>query len=208
MFTTILTGILVGLCVSVPVGPLGVLCIQRTVTRGRWHGIATGLGATTSDLVYALLVGCSMGFIIDFIEAHQLYIQLFGSIIIGLFGFHIYTKDPLKQLKHKQRRHSKGDIFSDYITAFGLCFSNPMIIFLFIGLFARFNIVTPGNVMQSIVGMGSILIGAATWWFTLTMLVNLISTKLFKEKGLWLLNKITGAVLIVLAFVGVITAVI
>ena len=208
MFTTILTGILVGLCVSVPVGPLGVLCIQRTVTRGRWHGIATGLGATTSDLVYALLVGCSMGFIIDFIEAHQLYIQLFGSIIIGLFGFHIYTKDPLKQLEHKQRRHSKGDIFSDYITAFGLCFSNPMIIFLFIGLFARFNIVTPGNVMQSIVGMGSILIGAATWWFTLTMLVNLISTKLFKEKGLWLLNKITGAVLIVLAFVGVITAVI
>ena len=149
-----------------------------------------------------------MGFIIDFIEAHQLYIQLFGSIIIGLFGFHIYTKDPLKQLEHKQRRHSKGDIFSDYITAFGLCFSNPMIIFLFIGLFARFNIVTPGNVMQSIVGMGSILIGAATWWFTLTMLVNLISTKLFKEKGLWLLNKITGAVLIVLAFVGVITAVI
>ena len=208
MLTTILTGILVGLCVSVPVGPLGVLCIQRTVTRGRWHGIATGLGATTSDLVYALLVGCSMGFIIDFIEAHQLYIQLFGSIIIGLFGFHIYTKDPLKQLEHKQHRHSKGDIFSDYITAFGLCFSNPMIIFLFIGLFARFNIVTPGNVMQSIVGMGSILIGAATWWFTLTMLVNLISTKIFKEKGLWLLNKNTGAVLIVLAFVGVITAVI
>ena len=208
MFTTVLTGILVGLCVSVPVGPLGVLCIQRTVTRGRWHGIATGLGATTSDLVYALLVGCSMGFIIDFIEAHQLYIQLFGSIIIGLFGFHIYTKDPLKQLEHKQRRHSKGDIFSDYITAFGLCFSNPMIIFLFIGLFARFNIVNPENVMQSIVGMGSILIGAASWWLTLTMLVNLISTKLFKEKGLWLLNKITGAVLIVLALVGVITAVI
>lgn len=208
MFTTVLTGILVGLCVSVPVGPLGVLCIQRTVTRGRWHGIATGLGATTSDLVYALLVGCSMGFIIDFIEAHQLYIQLFGSIIIGLFGFHIYTKDPLKQLEHKQRRHSKGDIFSDYITAFGLCFSNPMIIFLFIGLFARFNIVNPENVMQSIVGMGSILIGAASWWLTLTMLVNLISTKLFKEKGLWLLNKITGAVLILLALVGVITAVI
>ena len=208
MFTTILTGILVGLCVSVPVGPLGVLCIQRTVTRGRWHGIATGLGATTSDLVYALLVGCSMGFIIEFIEAHQLYIQLFGSIIIGIFGLHIYTKDPLKQLEHKQRRHSKGDIFSDYITAFGLCFSNPMIIFLFIGLFARFNIINPENSIQSIIGMGSILIGAALWWFTLTMLVNLISTKLFKEKGLWILNKITGAVLIVLAFVGVVTAVI
>ena len=208
MLTTILTGILIGLCVSVPIGPLGVLCIQRTVTRGRWHGIATGLGATTSDLIYALLVGCSMGFIIEFIEAHQLYIQLFGSIIIGIFGFHIYTKDPLKQLEHKKRRHSKGDIFSDYITAFGLCFSNPMIIFLFIGLFARFNIVNPNEPFLSIVGMASILIGATIWWFTLTMLVNLISTKLFKEKGLSILNKITGTVLIILAFVGVISAII
>ena len=208
MLTTILTGILIGLCVSVPVGPLGVLCIQRTVTRGRGHGIVTGLGATTSDLVYALLVGFSMGFIIEFIEAHQLVIQVIGSIIIGGFGLHIYTKDPLKQLEHKKRPHSKGDLFSDYITAFGLCFSNPMIIFLFIGLFARFNIVNPDAPIQTIVGMASILVGATLWWLTLTMLVNLISTKLFKEKGLNILNKITGAVLIVLALVGVISTVV
>ena len=208
MLTTILTGILIGLCVSVPVGPLGVLCIQRTVTRGRWHGVATGLGATTSDLVYALLVGCSMGVIIEFIEAHQMWIQIVGSIIIGIFGFHIYTKDPLKQLEHKKRPHSKGDIFSDYITAFGLCFSNPMIIFLFIGLFARFNIINTADPISSIVGMISILLGATIWWVTLTLLVNLVSSKLFKEKGLGLLNKITGAVLIILAFVGVISAMI
>ena len=208
MLTTILTGILIGLCVSVPVGPLGVLCIQRTVTRGRWHGVVTGLGATTSDLVYALLVGCSMGVIIEFIEAHQLWIQIVGSIIIAIFGLHIYTKNPLKQLEHKKHRHSKGDLFSDYITAFGLCFSNPMIIFLFIGLFARFNVVNPSEPFLSIVGMGSILIGATIWWLTLTMLVNLVSTKLFKEKGLEILNKITGAVLIILGIAGIVSAVI
>jgi len=149
-----------------------------------------------------------MGFIIEFIEAHQLVIQVIGSIIIGGFGLHIYTKDPLKQLEHKKRPHSKGDLFSDYITAFGLCFSNPMIIFLFIGLFARFNIVNPDAPIQTIVGMASILVGATLWWLTLTMLVNLISTKLFKEKGLSILNKITGAVLIVLALVGVVSTVI
>ncbi|MBO5729456.1 MAG: LysE family transporter, partial [Paludibacteraceae bacterium] len=172
------------------------------------HGVVTGLGATTSDLVYALLVGCSMGVIIEFIEAHQVWIQIVGSIIIAIFGFHIYTKDPLKQLEHKRRKHSKGDLFSDYITAFGLCFSNPMIIFLFIGLFARFNVVNPSEPFLSIVGMGSILIGATIWWLTLTLLVNMVSTKLFKEKGLEILNKITGAVLIVLGFVGIISAVI
>ena len=208
MLTTILTGILIGLCVSVPVGRLGVLCIPRTVTRGRWHGVGTGLGATTSDLVYALLVGCSMGVIIEFIEAHQLWIQIVGSIIIAIFGFHIYTKDPLKQLEHKKRKHSKGDLFSDYITAFGLCFSNPMIIFLFIGLFARFNVVNPAEPFLSIVGMASILLGATIWWLTLTLLVNLVSTKLFKEKGLEILNKITGAVLIILGIAGIVSAVI
>ena len=83
-----------------------------------------------------------------------------------------------------------------------------MIIFLFIGLFARFNIVNPAEPFLSIVGMGSILLGATMWWLMLTLLVNLVSTKLFKEKGLWVLNKITGAVLIVLAFVGIVSAMI
>ena len=83
-----------------------------------------------------------------------------------------------------------------------------MIIFLFIGLFARFNVVNPSEPFLSIVGMGSILIGATIWWLTLTLLVNMVSTKLFKEKGLEILNKITGAVLIVLGFVGIISAVI
>jgi threonine/homoserine/homoserine lactone efflux protein len=149
-----------------------------------------------------------MRFIIEFIEAHQLWIQIVGSIIIAIFGFHIYTKDPLKQLEHKKRKHSKGDLFSDYITAFGLCFSNPMIIFLFIGLFARFNVVNPAEPFLSIVGMASILLGATIWWLTLTLLVNLVSTKLFKEKGLEILNKITGAVLIILGIAGIVSAVI
>ena len=81
--------------------------------------------------------------------------------------------------------------------------------FLFIGLFARFNnIINPNDIPHTTIGMISILIGATLWWVTLTMLVNLISTKLFKEKGLWILNKITGAVLIILAFVGIISAII
>ena len=204
MLTTILTGILIGLCVSVPVGPLGVLCIQRTVTRGRWHGVVTGLGATTSDLVYALLVGCSMGVIIEFIEAHQLWIQIVGSIIIAVFGFHIYTKDPLKQLEHKRRKHSKGDLFSDYITAFGLCFSNPMIIFLFIGLFARFSFVMPGSPIGfQLVGYLAIVLGALLWWFGITYLVNKVRAR-FNVRGIWILNRIIGSIVMLASVVSLV----
>ena len=85
MIEIILTGILIGICVSAPVGPLGVLCIQRTLSRGKLHGFMTGLGATTSDIIYALLVSLGMSFILDFINTHQFLIQIIGSIIILLF---------------------------------------------------------------------------------------------------------------------------
>ena len=97
MFHTILTGIIIGLFISVPVGPIGILCIQRTVNRGRAHGIITGLGATTSDLIYAVLVGFSMSFVINFIETHQMTIQIVGSLIIFGFGLHIFRTNPVRQ---------------------------------------------------------------------------------------------------------------
>lgn len=140
MIDTILTGILIGICVSAPVGPLGVLCIQRTLSRGKLHGFITGMGATTSDIIYALLVSLGMSFILDFINTHQFLIQLIGSIIILLFGLHLFLKKPKNQLPDIKTPRSKGDLISDYLSAFALCFSNPLIMFLFIGLFARFQI--------------------------------------------------------------------
>ena len=143
MLNTILTGILIGIFVSAPVGPIGILCIQRTISKGRAHGIFTGLGATTSDLIYAILVGLSMTVIINFIESHQMLIQILGSAIVGLFGVYIFQSNPAKKLSAADKKPSKGTYFSDYISGFGLCFSNPLIIFLFIGLFARFQFMNP-----------------------------------------------------------------
>ena len=82
----VISGFIIGLFTSVPVGPLGILTIQRTLNRGRWHGLITGLGASTSDLLYAAIVGFSMSFVTDFINAHQFWIQVIGSAIIILFG--------------------------------------------------------------------------------------------------------------------------
>ena len=143
MLNTILTGIMIGIFVSAPVGPIGILCIQRTISKGRAHGIATGLGATTSDLIYAILVGLSMSVIINFIESHQLLIQILGSVIVGLFGLYIFNSYPAKKLSAANKKPSKGTYISDYISGFGLCISNPLIIFLFIGLFARFQFLNP-----------------------------------------------------------------
>ena len=205
MIEIILTGILIGICVSAPVGPLGVLCIQRTLSRGKLHGFMTGLGATTSDIIYALLVSLGMSFILDFINTHQFLIQIIGSIIILLFGIYLFLKKPKNQLPHIKKSPSKGDLLSDYLSAFGLCFSNPLIMFLFIGLFARFQIIESGNISNNIIAFISIIIGAIIWWILLTMIVGYFKNK-FKLRELRIINKITGSIIIILSIIGIILA--
>ncbi|KAA6308545.1 hypothetical protein EZS27_039606, partial [termite gut metagenome] len=81
-------GFIIGVVVSAPLGPVGVLCIQRSLNKGRWYGFITGLGAALSDIVYAILTGYSMSFIFDFINNTIFYLQLTGTIMLLLFGIY------------------------------------------------------------------------------------------------------------------------
>lgn len=201
MLNLFFQGFIIGLVVSAPMGPLGIVCIQRTISRGRMHGMVSGLGATTSDLLYALLVGFGMSFVVDFIESYQLIIQIVGSIILIAFGIGIFRSNPVKNLS-RNTSNNKESYLSDYVSAFGLCISNPMIIFLFIGLFARFQTFsTDQSIWQNGIEMLGILIGGFLWWTFLTMLVSLFRSR-FNVRGLWVLNKITGSLLILIGIFG------
>ena len=81
----LIKGFAIGVIVSAPLGPVGVLCIQRTLNKGRWYGFVTGLGASLSDIAYALLTGYGMSFIFDYIDKNIFYLQLLGSIMLLLF---------------------------------------------------------------------------------------------------------------------------
>ena len=204
MINTFITGMIIGVLVSAPTGPLGILCIQRTLHKGRLNGIVTGLGATTSDLVYAVLVGFSMNFVIDFVEQYRFVIQIVGSIILFFFGYKIFTKETKKSIDDEKIGTTNRNLLSTYTSAFGLCFSNPIIIFLFIALFARFNFFSSkSNVYQVLLALSSIFVGALSWWVTLTMIVGSLRKK-FKKRGLRILNFITGGVLIVLSIAGIV----
>lgn len=207
MLHTILIGIFIGLCVSVPTGPLGILCIQRTISRGKLHGFVTGLGATTSDVVYAVLVSLGMSYIITFIEDNQAAIQIGGSIIIALFGLHLFLKKPQAQVATAQgHKISKSELVNDYFSALLLCLSNPLIIFLFIALFAQFAVIEQGNTPQTVVCFASIVVGALSWWLTLIFIVGKFRHH-FGIRGLWMLNKITGSILIIIAIATIIYAI-
>ena len=84
----LLKGVFIGVVVSAPMGPVGVLCVQRTLNKGRSYGFITGVGAAISDIIYALLTGFGMSFVMDLITDHQnkFYLQIFGSILLFIFG--------------------------------------------------------------------------------------------------------------------------
>ena len=90
----LIKGFAIGVIVSAPLGPVGVLCIQRTLNKGRWYGFVTGLGASLSDIAYALLTGYGMSFIFDYIDKNIFYLQLLGSIMLLVFGIYTFRSSP------------------------------------------------------------------------------------------------------------------
>ena len=87
-------GFIIGILVSAPMGPIGMLCVQRTLSKSRWHGFVSGLGATLSDMIYAAVTCLFMGLVVNFVEAHQQWIELTGSVVLGVFGYYIYKSNP------------------------------------------------------------------------------------------------------------------
>ena len=139
----ILRGLVIGVVVSAPMGPVGIYCIQRTLDKGRLSGLYTGVGAAVSDLIYCLLTGFGLSFIEDFINTHRSPIQLLGSIVLIFFGIWLIRKKPDGRIKAEADQDApsrEGDI----LKGFALTFSNPLILFLIIGLFAQFNFVIEG----------------------------------------------------------------
>ena len=203
MINTILIGIFVGLCASAPTGPLGVLCIQRTISHGKAHGFATALGAMTSDVAYAILVVMGMTYIVTFIEDNITAIQIGGCIIIGIYGVHMFCKNPKIKTPAveghiESHKLSKSELVNDYLSALLLCLSNPLIVFLFIALFAQFTVIESDNMLSNIVLIISILIGAMIWWLSLIFVVGRFRHLLGLRRQR-LINKIAGSILIIIA---------
>jgi threonine/homoserine/homoserine lactone efflux protein len=205
MIEVIIKGIIIGLFVSIPLGPIGMLCIQRTLNHGRKYGIVTGLGATTSDLIYTLITLFFLSFVIDIIEQNKYIIQLFGSIILILFGVFIFRSNPANQPKPNEKL--KFSLISDFFTSFGLTLSNPLVLFVLIALFARFEFMTKiNNSAQYIIGILSILAGAFLWWSTLTFLVDKFKNKL-NRRDLKKINQATGIIIMMIGLIGLLLSI-
>ncbi len=192
----LLKGIMIGLLASIPLGPIGVICIQRTINKSRLSGFFSGLGAATADTIFAAIAGFSLTFIINFIEEKQRILEVVGGVIVILLGIKTFYSNPVSQLRRHKKKPNK--LIEDFISVLLLTITNPFAIFLFVGLFATLGLAYNGeNIGLSFITLAGVFLGASLWWFTLSSLVNLFR-KRFRLKQLWYINKISGAIIFLL----------
>lgn len=199
-------GIAIGILISAPMGPVGILCIQRTLDKGRRPGFYTGVGAAISDLFYCLLTGFGLSFIQEFLEHNQNVIQLVGSAVLIGFGIYLFKKNPASSLKPAVRPEPvspKKNILGGFL----FTFSNPLILFLIIGLFARFNFPVPEvKFYHYIIGFLAIFTGAVAWWWMVTFAIDKVRAH-FNLRSMWLINRIIGTIILLFAIVGIVLSI-
>lgn len=200
----LLTGLLIGVFISAPMGPIGMLVIQRTLNKGRAAAFYTGTGAALSDLIYCLLTGLGLSFVTDFIESNRDILQVTGSLMLVLYALYLFRSNPSRALG-KAEQEPANTYWRDFGTGFIFTFSNPLILFFIISLFARFNFMDPGyRFYHYIIGFISIALGAVAWWFLITYFVNKVRAH-FNVRSLWLVNRVMAVLILVMALIGFVT---
>ncbi len=188
---------MIGIAVSVPLGPLGMLCIKRTVNKNWKSGFLSGLGIAASDALYAIIAGFSLTIIINFISSYEIYFKILGASMVILFGLYIFLSNPAKEI---QKFKQKGTSYvQDFLTAFFLTASNPLSVFVFIAIFTSYSLVLQlSQLFEALLVVGGIFGGGAFWWFSLTGLAYLFKHKL-TINTLWWANKIIGLSVMLIA---------
>lgn len=193
MFEEIIKGIIVGLGASIPLGPIGILCIQRTLSKGRWSGFATGMGAAISDIIFSAIALLGLSFVNDFLNTYREWVMMFGGAVVGGFGVKIFVTNPIKQIKRVQEGNHQ--YIQDFASSFIMTITNPGAIFLIIGMFAFIGIDTGQYEFGLVIApaLMGVFIGTMAWWFTLSTIINMFRNK-FRLKQLMITNWIAGTI--------------
>lgn len=199
MILDIIKGFIIGICASVPVGPIAILVIQKTLSKGRYAGFVSGLGATVVDTVFAVIALFALAFAQQILERHENLILLAGGAILVAIGISMSLSNPLRK---KTRGNDKSCISSkDFLQAMVMGVSNPMAIFVIFALFAFFGIATETprdwNVAPIIISVSA---GSAVYWFLLSWGLSRFRDRFRLRTILWI-SRIMGAIVIIIGIV-------
>jgi threonine/homoserine/homoserine lactone efflux protein len=197
----LLKGYIIGLSIAAPVGPIGVLCIRRTLAEGRIAGLVSGLGAATADAIYGCIAGFGLTFISGFLVSQQIWLRLVG----GLFLCYLGVRTLLARPAERSAAASGVGLSGIYASTFFLTLTNPMTILSFAAVFAGLGLAeTGGGYLSALLLVGGVFLGSASWWLLLSGGVSLLRDR-FGVSGLRWVNRFSGAAIIVFGVVALIS---
>ena len=209
MLSTFFTGLILGLSIAAPVGPIGILCIRRTLVMGQWAGLVSGLGAATADGLYGCIAGFGLTAISDFLTNQSACLRIVGGLFLCYLGITTFLSKPPTEsatvsdvdLPADETVLMPRSLFGAYGSTLALTLTNPATIFSFAAIFAGLGIVESS---QSFADSGilvlGVFIGSALWWFFLSGAVSLFRNR-FTPTGLRWLNRLSGVILLAFGMV-------
>jgi threonine/homoserine/homoserine lactone efflux protein len=192
----ILKGIILGLTVSIPLGPIGIILINRTIKRGFLSGFFSGLGLASADTLLAVLAGLGFTVIISFINEERFALSIIAGIIIIGVGTKVLLSNPVKDFRSKEK--SNKSLWRDYYSVFVLSITNPYTILIFVAFFSGIHI--SGNVKPHMVPfllIPGVLIGTIAWWVFLSYFISRFKKKI-RLRSIVRINKAGGILIIVI----------
>ena len=195
-------GLVFGLAIAAPVGPIGVLCIRQTLAFGWLRGFVCGLGAATADGIYACIAGLGLTFISDFLFAQQPWLQLIGGIFLCYLGIKTFISDRLRSNTARLKNLKLAGV---YISTLFLTLSNPATILAFAAIFSGISsISTEHNYFSAMILVVGVFLGSALWWLTLCTCMSSLGNKLALSNLQWI-NRISGMAIAVFGLIAVVS---
>jgi len=187
----LLRGLIIGFSIAAPVGPIGVLCIRRTLAKGRASGLISGLGAATADAIYGCIAGFGLTFISNMLISQQVWLRLVGGAFLCYLGLKTFLARPVEQAASVEG----NGLVSAYASTFFLTLTNPMTILSFAAIFAGLGVASANaNYISAGALVLGVFIGSALWWLTLGGGVGLFRAR-FNPRGLRWVSRISGVII-------------
>lgn len=186
-------GLLIGFAIAAPVGPIGLLCVQRTLTRGRWSGVLSGLGAASADAVYGCIAGFGLASLAGWLLAWQTELRLVGGMFLLYLGWRTWRAPPAAE--QARVRPTRAGLLGDYLSTLGLTLTNPVTILAFLGIFAGLGLAGgSGDFAAAAALVLGVFAGSLLWWLLLAGGVGLLRGRLSPSVLPWI-NRVSGALI-------------
>lgn len=202
-----INGLIFGIVIAAPVGPVGVLCVQRTLSEGRLHGLLSGLGAAIGDSLYGAVAAFGVSAIAVWVADHQATLRTIGGIVLLLLAAKTVLVESRRPVAAPaaDKVHTES-LLQDFISTFLLAVTNPITLLTFAGLFATLGSTRAGHsVDTAAVLVAGVFIGSALWWFALSSTANLARPLLDGSYQAWI-SRISAAILVGFGVYALITA--